>query len=212
MSEGPLDGTLRSRLASGDEAAWAIVYAEIVPKAVGKIRRKFGPASRWMTAEEAVASACRTTYRRLKEGLMVDGLKGYDDLLSLLLLIARNKFIDGLRKAEAQGKWAARVRADASECHIKDSGGSLVLGELFIAEADRRMDECLVKLDNAVAEGTERIVFQGKLDGLNEREIAAKVEAELGGRMTVFMVREHWRAIRSRFRRLLPEYLGDSTA
>ena len=70
MPEIPSDESLRSRLLRGDESAWAVVYAEIVPKAVAKIRGRFGPGERWMSAEEAVASACRTTYRRLKEGLI----------------------------------------------------------------------------------------------------------------------------------------------
>jgi DNA-directed RNA polymerase specialized sigma24 family protein len=200
-----LDASLRSRLAEGDEAAWAVVYADLVPRAVAKIRGRFGPASRWMTAEEAVASACRTTYRRLKEGLLAEGPRSYDDLLNLLLLIARNKFIDGLRRSEAEGKWAA-ARADRA---ADAAGGSPVVAELLLAEADGRMDECLRRLAAAVAEGPETVIFRGKLDGLSEREIAAKVEAELGGRMTAFMVREHWRAIRARFRRLLPEYLDE---
>ena len=131
-------------------------------------------------------------------------------MLNLLILVARNKFIDSLRKAGAEGKWAATARADAEEAHVGDARESPVLRELFMAEADRRMDECLAKLDAALADDTERLIFRGKLDGLTEREIAAKVEAELGGRMTVFMVREHWRAIRARSRRLIPEYLGES--
>src|SRR3982751_5253403 len=102
MAVDPSDESLRSKLLGGDEAAWAVVYAEIVPKAVAKIRGRFGPGERWISAEEAVASACRTTFRRLREGLMADGLKAYDDVLNLLILVARNKFIDGLRKAGAQ--------------------------------------------------------------------------------------------------------------
>ena len=60
----------------------------------------------------------------------------------------------------------------------------------------------------ALANDTERLVFQGKLDGLTEREIAEEVEARLGGRMTMFIVREDWRAIRARLRRIFPELLG----
>src|SRR3954451_1277024 len=127
MPDGSSDGSLRSRLLRGDEPAWAVVYEEIAPRAVAKIRGRFGPGERWMSAEEAVASACRTTFRRLKEGLMADGLEGYDDLLHLLILVARNKFIDGLRKAGAEGRWAATARADTEEAHVGDAGESPVL-------------------------------------------------------------------------------------
>jgi DNA-directed RNA polymerase specialized sigma24 family protein len=206
------DGSLRSKLLLGDEAAWAVVYAEVVPKAVAKIRARFGPGERWISAEDAVESACRTTFRRLKEGLLAGGLERYDDVLNLLTLVARNKLIDGLRKAGAEARWEAAARTEAEQARAKDARQSPVLRELCWAEASREMDVCLAKLDATVAGDTERLVFRGKLEGLTEREIAERVEAELGGRMTVFMVREHWRAIRARFRRLIPEHLDEPLA
>jgi len=210
MADDPADESLRSRLLRGDEAAWAVVYAEVVPRAVAKIRGRFGPGERWMSAEEAVASACRTTFRRLKDGLMANGLRSYDDVLDLLILVARNKFIDGLRKAGAEAKWQATAQAEVEGAHVEDGMESPVLKELFLAEADRQMDESLARLDAALADDTERLVFRGKLDGQTEREIAERVEAALGGRMTVFMVREHWRAIRARARRIFPELRAGS--
>ena len=108
MADDPEDESLRSRLLRGDETAWAVVDAEVIPRAVAKIRGRFGPGERWMSAEEAVASACRTTFRRLKEGLLASGLESYDDVLSLLTLVARNKFIDGLRKVGAEARWRPR--------------------------------------------------------------------------------------------------------
>jgi DNA-directed RNA polymerase specialized sigma24 family protein len=212
MADDPADESLRSRLLRGDDAAWAVVYAEVVPKAVAKIRARFGPGERWISAEEAVASACRTTFRRLKEGLLASGLECYDDVLNLLTLVARNKLIDGLRKAGAEARWAATARAAAEQGRAEDARQSPVLSALCWAEASHQMDACLAKLDAALAGETERLVFRGKLDGLTEREIAERVEAEHGGRMTVFMVREHWRAVRARFRRLIPEHLDEPVA
>jgi DNA-directed RNA polymerase specialized sigma24 family protein len=207
MAKDPADESLRSQLLRGDEAAWAVVDAVIIPRAVAKIRGRFGPGERWMSAEEAVASACRTTFRRLKEGLLAGGLESYEDVLNLLTLVARNKLIDGLRKAGAEARWEASARAE--QVRAEDARQSPVLRELCWAEASLRMDECLAKLDAALAGDTERLVFRGKLEGLSEREIAERVEAELGGRMTVFMVREHWRAIRGRSRRLIPQHLDE---
>ena len=212
MADDPADESLRSRLLRGDEAAWAVVAAEIIPGAVAKIRGRFGPGERWMSAEEAVASACRTTFRRLKEGLLASGLECYDDMLNLLTLVARNKLIDGLRKAGAEARWEVAARAEAEQVRAGNARQSPVLRELCWAEASRQMDVCLERLDAALAGDTEQLIFRGKLDGLTEREIAERVEAELGRRMTVFMVREHWRAIRARFRRLIPEHLDEPLA
>src|SRR5262249_41481811 len=78
--------------------------------------------------------------------------------------------------------------AGAEEVRAGDARRSPVLRELCWAEASRQMDVCLAKLDAALAGDTERLVFRGKLEGLTERELAERVEAELGGRMTVFMV------------------------
>jgi DNA-directed RNA polymerase specialized sigma24 family protein len=206
------EGSLRSRLVRGDEAAWAVVYAEVVPRAVAKIRARFGPGEGWISAEDAVESACRTTFRRLKEGLLASGLERYDDVLNLLTLVARNKLIDGLRKAGAEARWEAAARAEAEQLQAGDSRQSPVLRELCWAEASLQMDACLARLDAALSGDTERLVFRGKLEGLTERKIAEQVEAELGGRMTVFMIREHWRSIRARFRRLIPEHLDESLA
>ena len=63
----------------------------------------------------------------------------------------------------------------------------------------------------ALANDTERLVFQGKLDGRTEQEIAEAVEARIGGRMTKFIVREDWRAIRARLRRIFPEWSREQT-
>ena len=210
MPDDPPLESLSSRLRQRDEAAWEVVFREIVPKAAAKIRGKLGPDARWMSAEEAVASACRTTFRRLQEGLLANGLSSYDDLLNLLVVVARNKLIDALRKGIAEEKWEASARHDAQGAEADNARESPVLRAIFLAEVDRKMDESLAKLDATLADDTERLVFLAKLDGLTEREIVARVEAEIGGRMTVFMVREHWRTIRARSRRLFPELLNGS--
>ena len=75
MANDPADESLRSRLLRGDEDAWAVVYEEIVPRVRATIRGRCGPGKPWMGAEDAVHSACRTTFRRLKEGLLADGLE-----------------------------------------------------------------------------------------------------------------------------------------
>lgn len=206
MSNDPAGDSLRSRLLRGDEDAWAVVYDEIVPKVRATIRGRCGPGKPWMGAEDAVHSACRTTFRRLKEGLLADGLNDWDDVLRLLLAVAHNKIVDTLRRAESEAKWQATSRADAAR--IGDPRGSPVLVELIAVEAERESAASWAKVVAALANETERLVFQGKLDGLTEREIAEAVEARDGGRMTRFIVREDWRAIRARLRRLFPELLG----
>ena len=43
------------------------------------IRGRCGPGKPWLSDEDAVHSACRTTFRRLKEGLIDEGLDDWDD-------------------------------------------------------------------------------------------------------------------------------------
>jgi DNA-directed RNA polymerase specialized sigma24 family protein len=206
MANDPACESLQSRLLRGDEGAWAVIYDEIVPRVRATIQGRCGPGKPWMDAEDAVHSACRTTFRRLKEGLLTDGLNDWDDVLRLLLAVAHNKIVDTLRRAESEARRQAAARAEA-----EGSGGpegSPVLVELIAAEAERESAASWAKLVASLANDTERLVFQGKLDGLTEQEIAEAVEARFGGRMTRFIVREDWRAIRARLRRTFPGLLG----
>jgi DNA-directed RNA polymerase specialized sigma24 family protein len=191
------------RLIHDDVDAWTQVYEEVFPRAREIIHRKFGPDKRWWSADDAVASACRTTYRRLKEGLSGHDLNSWEDLRRLIVAVASNKIIDCIRKAEVEGKWADRARADASE--ITDGKASAVLNDLFAAESDRAMREALQNLENDLEDAAERIVFRGKLEKLDEKRIASKVHSETGEAMTVYMVREIWRTIRARLNRRFPE-------
>jgi DNA-directed RNA polymerase specialized sigma24 family protein len=206
MANDPACESLRSRLLRGDEDAWAVVYEEIVPKVRAAIRGRCGPGKPWMGAEDAVHSACRTTFRRLKAGLLADGLNDWDDVLRLLLAVAHNKIVDALRRAEPEARWQAATRVEAEGSG--GPGGSPVLVELIAAEAERASVASWEKVVASLANDTERLVFQGKLDGLTEQEIAEAVEARFGGRMTRFIVREDWRAIRARLRRTFPGLLG----
>src|SRR3954468_12673210 len=135
MANDPASEPLRSRLLRGDEDAWAVVYEQIVPKVRAAIQGRCGPGKPWMGAEDAVHSACRTTFRRLKQGLLADGLDDWDDVLRLLLAVTYNKIVDTLRKAESEARWQAAARAEA-----EGGGGqedSPVLLELIAAEAER---------------------------------------------------------------------------
>lgn len=209
MSNDPAGESLRSRLLRGDEDAWAVVYDEIVPKVRATIRGRYGPGKPWMAADDAVNSACRTTFRRLKEGLLVDGLNDWDDLLRLLLAVARNKIVDVLRRAESEARWQAAARAEVEAGGDGTPESRTVLVGLIAAEAERESAASWAKVVASLANDAERLVFQGKLDGLTEQEIADAVEARFGGRMTRFIVREDWRAIRARLRRAFPDLLGE---
>src|SRR3954452_6756593 len=129
MAKDRSDDTLKSRLLRGDEEEWGVVYAEIVPRAVAKVRGTFGPGRRWVSAEDAVDSACRTMYRRLSEGLLAHGLNSYDDLLNLLVAVARNKIIDQLRKSEVEGKWENAARDVVMRARDVETRESPVLRE-----------------------------------------------------------------------------------
>ena len=206
MANDPAYEPLRSRLLRGDEDAWAVIYEQIVPKVKATIQGRCGPGKPWMDAEDAVHSACRTTFRRLKEGLLADGLNDWDDVLRLLLAVAHNKIVDTLRKAGSEARWQAAAGA-AAEGNAGPEG-SPVLVELITAEAERESAASWAKVVASLADDTERLVFQAKLDGLTEQKIAEAVEARFGGRMTRFIVREDWRAIRARLRRTFPGLLG----
>src|SRR4051794_20662917 len=193
MPEDPEDISIRARLLRGDELTWSRVHAESVPRARAAIRRKFGPDRRYLGAEDVVDSALGTILRRLKLARLVDGLNSWDDLQGLLVVVASRKLIDMLRKARAEEAREGRHQDDKD----RDAADLPVLEQFYKEEGERAMDERLKQLHDALRDDTERIVFRGKLDRLKEEEIAQRVEAETGGRMTVYMVRETWRVIRA---------------
>src|SRR5262249_35460847 len=142
MPNDPAGESLRARLLRGDEAAWAVIYDEIVPKVRATIRGRCGPGKPWMDTEDAVHSACRTTFRRLQEGLIAHCLAHWDDVLRLLVAVARNKVVDPLRRAEIEAKWQATAQAEADgggRTDVQRPGESSVLIGLVAAEAEREL-------------------------------------------------------------------------
>jgi RNA polymerase sigma factor (sigma-70 family) len=84
-------------LRAGDGAAWSDVFERLLPRATSAIRRSFGStiARSENAGGEAVASACRSIYRNLREGKFE--LENWDDLTGLFIRIAIHKCIDRLR-------------------------------------------------------------------------------------------------------------------
>src|SRR4051794_4178293 len=107
MPETPTDGPIRARLRRGDEEAWSRIVAEIMPRAIAAIRRKF-PDYRTLDAEDVVHSALRSILVLIvKDNNPDDGLT-WDDLLGLLIVVAYRKRIDQGRKTKAQESCEAK--------------------------------------------------------------------------------------------------------
>jgi RNA polymerase sigma factor (sigma-70 family) len=89
-----------------DEAAWAQVFDELLPRARAAIRQEFGTtvARSENAGGQALASACGTVYRQITAGRF--RLGSWDDLAGLFIRIAMNKCVDRLRAERRQVPWA----------------------------------------------------------------------------------------------------------
>jgi len=201
MAENYSDEGIATRLGRGDEESWAHVVDVVLPKVREALRRRCGGGAPWCEGEAAVSSACRTIYRRLKEGPGFTGLASWNDLEGLLVTIARNKFVTMLRKSarEAEAMLSPRV------VDVEGRAALDPIAPLLTAEVVAAMSALLDDLRSP----WEQFVFRGKLDGLQESEIAARWAEEHGGARTRYMVRETWRQIRDRIRRQHADLIED---
>jgi len=192
MNEDFSDEGIASRLGRGDEESWAYVVDVVLPKVREALRRRCGGGAPWCEGEAAVSSACRTIYRRLKEEPGLTSLASWNDLEGLLVTIARNKFVSMLRKSAREAEALAFPRSLAIEGQSgHDPIAPLVTNEV-IAAVSRLLDD--------LRSPWEQFVFRGKLDGLQESEIAERWAEDHAGAKTRYMVRETWRQIRDRLR------------
>jgi RNA polymerase sigma factor (sigma-70 family) len=156
-----------------DEAAWVRALDRLLPRATAEIRRKFGTvvARAENAGGEAVASACRTFYRRVTQGEFE--LHGWPDLAGLFVTIATNKCFKKLRQQQRQLTNALPEESDATpQAPTRTPDDAAVRAEA--AREYRRVID-LVGRRLRRAGDKESEIFRLRLQGLAVAEVAARV-------------------------------------
>jgi DNA-directed RNA polymerase specialized sigma24 family protein len=177
--------TLADRLRDrNDQAIWARVETDVVPRVLAALRRQFPSSRHWLDLEGAVRSAERTAMRRLDEGSdpNLENLETFESFLRWLLGTARNKFLAQLRRARVEHKHAPHVGERLDE-RAKD-----LLDGLVHETAERMVQQ----LRASLAEPTDLAIFEGKLAEKNEVQIANELSC------STRKVRGRWKRIRER--------------
>jgi hypothetical protein len=187
MTHGAIGSSLKEQLTDPTGSIWLTIAGDVLPRVRCELRRRFGIDRRWVSSDDAVLSACRTLFRRLRSGQGASyPLETLDDLESLLFAVAHHKLISSFRIKERELKHAPRV----------------VDARLAVVEEPEQISVSLVELmDQLLEDDYERTIFREKMNGSNEQTIAELLRATSGVPWSKYMVRETWRRFRKRARR-----------
>ena len=186
--------SLKNRLTLSDEAVWLIVAEQILPRVRRELTRRFGVDRRWVNAEDAALSACRTVYRRLKTGQAATyPIENLDDLEILLFAIAHRKLVDAIRATARESRHASRV-ADVQ--HVIE------------AESEQIREHLIERVEQLLETDAERMIFREKMSGATEEAIAGILCKSSGVPWSKYMVREAWRRFRQRIGRQVKALRG----
>jgi DNA-directed RNA polymerase specialized sigma24 family protein len=183
------DVGLPEKLRDGDDDTWKIVLDLIAPRVMMAVERRCGADRRWFSPKEMADSACRTLFRRLRAGdPRTLSLDTWDQLMSWMVRVAYNKYVDILKRNASERNAAANKQALTDQAETdwqKEEAIALATEEVMV-------------LFNSLGDEEERFIFNRKLDGATEVEIAAALTEQTGHAWTGYMVREMWREIRAR--------------
>jgi len=193
MAHGAIGSSLKEQLSDPTGSIWLTIAGDVLPRVRSELRRRFGIERRWISPDDAVLSACRTLFRRLKSGQGASySLETLDDLESLLFAVAHHKLISALRIKERESRHAPRVVEARHE----------------IVEQPDQISVSLVELmDQLLEDDYERTIFREKMNGSNELAIAELLRRTSGVPWSKYMVREAWRRFRKRARRRIGAFV-----
>jgi DNA-directed RNA polymerase specialized sigma24 family protein len=179
--------TLADQLRENDEAIWARVDTDVVPRVLAALRRQFGSGRHWLDPEGAARSAVGTAIRRLHERAdpKLETLETVESFLRWLVVTARNKYREQLRRAGVEQKHAIPLAE-----LLGDRGRDLLDGV-----AHEAAEQVVQRFRESLSDPTDLTIFDGKLGGKGEVEIAD----ELG--CSTKKVRDRWKRIRNRLRK-----------
>src|SRR4051794_8070988 len=158
MTHGAPGSSLKEQLTVPMGRIWLAIAGDVLPGVRCELRRRFGIERRWISPDDAVLSAWRTFFRRLRSGQGASyPLESLDDLESLLFAVAHHKLISALRIKERESRHAPRVVEARHE----------------IGEEPDQISVSLVELmDQLLEDDYERTIFREKMNGSNEQTIA----------------------------------------
>ena len=162
-----------------DEATWQAFLQEVLPRMRRALGRRFQLGTGWFEVDEAINSAVGTFFRRYGKGGIPDRIKTRKDLEGWFIWVAHNKFINKINKLESQ----QRTEENRHEPR-----------QIDFEWVDAMMERVRTLLKTEV----EVILFQAKLDGLKEEEIAAKLTEATSKTWSKYTVRWLWGIIRKR--------------
>jgi len=167
------DASLASRIAAGDEQAFAVAYDRHAAFVFSSVARFLGDRE---TAGEVVQDAFVTLWGRARQ---FDA--GSGSLLTWLLAIARHRAIDRLRaEARRPGRDAMRIDAETPD---GDLAHELVAGSSTdpTAIASRRWIQSVVRTGIAELPEQEReVLLLGYAMDLSQSQIAARLDWPIG--------------------------------
>ena len=173
---------LADLLRDHDEATWQHVETEVLPKVLKALERRFGPGRHWQDLNDVAQSAQRTALRRLSERTdpRLEELETLAQFEKWLVVVARNKLVDALR------------RADTERTHAPDVGRLL---QTRLAELGQEAADEVVRRLEALLPAEDRPIFRGKL--AQESQVA--IAAQLG--CSTRTVTNRWKQIKARLLR-----------
>ena len=163
-------------LKAGDDQSLQSLWDRYFNQLAAVARKRLGSAPRRTVDEEDIAqSVFMSLYRGVQQGRF-PRLNNRDDLWQILVMLAREKVVDHLRKNGRLKRGGGNVRGDSLFARGDDLGGfDQFLGDaedpLFLA----MLDDQFQSLMSALRTDEQRQIASYRLEGYTNDEIASKL-------------------------------------
>jgi hypothetical protein len=166
MTRGAIGSSIKEQLTDPEGNIWLTIAGDVLPRVRRELRRRYGIGRRWLSSDDAVLSAFRTLFRRLRAGKLNSyTLESLEDLESLLFVIAHRKLMSAYRTEQRETRHAPQV---------------VEVRRVLGVDADELSVSLVELMDQLLEADYERTIFREKMNGSNEQTIDRRLHRERG--------------------------------